>query len=220
MLPTPEIFNPKWDIQICACLPRKHSHLISSKIVPSTNWYQKTGMLLPKSCQMLGLLPRYSQPPDPDMSCLSKTPWNPNFINEYYLMELPGGSSKIIFRNLKSLVVDHRPDVLILLELEFLVWELVEWLSLGNLIVLFVLKQRVFRWYMVFFKKSCISFEILSINDQYIRATVLPSHSTAIYTSPKEKYRKELWQYIREVISLPWLLLGDFNQVLTNNEKL
>lgn len=45
---------------------------------------------------------------------------------------------------------------------------------------------------------------------------------SAIYASPKERHRKELWDYIintRQCISVPWLLLGDFNQVLSERDK-
>lgn len=38
-----------------------------------------------------------------------------------------------------------------------------------------------------------------------------------VYASPIAEYRKNLWQYIQEVVgglNVPWLLTGDFNQVV------
>nr|KYP62012.1 hypothetical protein KK1_016528 [Cajanus cajan] len=44
---------------------------------------------------------------------------------------------------------------------------------------------------------------------------------TAIYASPVPRNREALWSYLREIrirISTPWLLIGDFNEVLSPNE--
>lgn len=43
-----------------------------------------------------------------------------------------------------------------------------------------------------------------------------------IYTSPKAVIRQELWDYLVSLgatICTPWLLLGDFNQVVDGFEK-
>lgn len=45
---------------------------------------------------------------------------------------------------------------------------------------------------------------------------------TTIYTSPKAVIRQELWDYLVSLgatIQTPWLLLGDFNQVVDCFEK-
>ena len=46
---------------------------------------------------------------------------------------------------------------------------------------------------------------------------------TAIYASPNFSKRKILWNYLKNFASsvdLPWILLGDFNDMLEENDKI
>lgn len=45
---------------------------------------------------------------------------------------------------------------------------------------------------------------------------------SAVYTSPKVEFRHQLWEYLENLggcIGLPWLLMGDKNQVLLSSYK-
>lgn len=67
----------------------------------------------------------------------------------------------------------------------------------------------------------------MSLDDQIIIAMVYPITQNpwllfVIYASPNPLYQQDLWDYLRglgTVVTIPWLLLGDFNQVLHNSEK-
>ena len=70
---------------------------------------------------------------------------------------------------------------------------------------------------------------MLSTTEQEIHATVKVCHSnltwliTPIYASPRINERKILWSNLMQVAKmhkLPWLLLGDFNEVLCGEDKL
>lgn len=68
--------------------------------------------------------------------------------------------------------------------------------------------------------------EIVTIDDQVINMLIKRGRNpvwflSAIYASPKLNFRNELWQYIKSgfMQDIPWLLVGDFNQVLDDSEK-
>lgn len=69
---------------------------------------------------------------------------------------------------------------------------------------------------------------ILSTTDQEIHATakVIPSSKewiiSCIYASPNRNYRRILWDNLAVVAehhNMPWLILGDFNEVLSSEDK-
>ena len=71
--------------------------------------------------------------------------------------------------------------------------------------------------------------EILTHSDYSIHALVnvpslFPSFLlTTVYASPNFNKRKIFWDYLQNLattISLPWVLLGDFNDMLSDDEKL
>ena len=77
-------------------------------------------------------------------------------------------------------------------------------------------------------KSSLVQVEVLSPFEQEIH-TFLQVHSlpsswliSAIYASPKFKNRCILWDNLKKVSdhhNLPWILMGDFNDVLEESEK-
>ncbi|KAJ4848266.1 hypothetical protein Tsubulata_040016 [Turnera subulata] len=68
---------------------------------------------------------------------------------------------------------------------------------------------------------------VIFTHPQFIHAKVTTSSEsffiTAVYGSPQEKWRRYLWRNL-EALALvttgPWLILGDFNAVLTGSERL
>jgi hypothetical protein len=73
-----------------------------------------------------------------------------------------------------------------------------------------------------------VTLDILHVNNQAIHATVQVHHSnppclfTAIYASPRFASRLLLWDHLTNFAgthNLPWMIAGDFNEILTSNEK-
>ena len=73
------------------------------------------------------------------------------------------------------------------------------------------------------------SVEIITCSEHSIHALIKvhsPSLSflfTAVYAPPQFNRRKPFWDYLQNLavnISLPWLLLGDFNDMISKEEKL
>ena len=71
--------------------------------------------------------------------------------------------------------------------------------------------------------------EIITHSEYSIHALVkvsFPSLSfllTTVYASPNFNKRKFFWNYLQNlanVVSLPWVLLGDFNDMISDDEKM
>lgn len=79
----------------------------------------------------------------------------------------------------------------------------------------------------IMWNASVVNVKLNSMDDQFINVVIDSFQNakwilTAVYASPKLVLRRSLWLYLEElgrVMSLPWLLLGDFNQVLRRSEK-
>lgn len=79
----------------------------------------------------------------------------------------------------------------------------------------------------ILWNASVVNIELISMDDQFINVVVdnfLVEQwvLTAVYASPNLAFRNSLWIYLEElgrVMTRPWLLLGDFNQVLRESEK-
>ncbi|CAL9017859.1 unnamed protein product, partial [Prunus brigantina] len=75
---------------------------------------------------------------------------------------------------------------------------------------------------------SKVTVEIVGTSDQSISACVSwpgqpPWMFTAIYASPNRVKREKLWEYltfVAESHDLPWLLAGDFNDILSTDDKM
>ena len=78
-------------------------------------------------------------------------------------------------------------------------------------------------------KKEEVEVFVLAATEQEIHATIKVCNSdftwliSSIYASPRLAERKILWANLSQVAllhNLPWLLLGDFNEILCENDKL
>ena len=74
-----------------------------------------------------------------------------------------------------------------------------------------------------------VDITILSSTEQKIHASVKVCQSSlswiisAVYASPRFRERRLLWQNLCEVAalhSMPWIILGDFNECLSSEDKL
>ena len=77
-------------------------------------------------------------------------------------------------------------------------------------------------------KKEEAKVDLLTATEQEIHATVKVCHSnlswfiSAIYVSSHLVKRRLVWSNLSEIAklhNLPWLMLGDFNEVLSSEEK-
>lgn len=79
----------------------------------------------------------------------------------------------------------------------------------------------------VMWNSDAVELELVAGNAQVMTIFVkqvdeAPWTLSAVYASPNCWYREELWSYlihVGEVMTLPWMVLGDFNQVLCASDK-
>ncbi|XP_028752958.1 uncharacterized protein LOC114712575 [Neltuma alba] len=79
----------------------------------------------------------------------------------------------------------------------------------------------------ILWKDDMINVSVIAQNKQYIHCQVTGIgrctwNLTAIYASPREQERKELWECLRILANRntgPWLLLGDFNDIRDEKEQ-
>lgn len=72
-----------------------------------------------------------------------------------------------------------------------------------------------------------VTVEPISWDDQVVQLLIKQDDHplwflSAIYASPKPNFRTHMWHYLRCIgtgLNLPWLLTGDFNQVLEDRDK-
>jgi hypothetical protein len=73
-----------------------------------------------------------------------------------------------------------------------------------------------------------VQLDVLTVSNQFIHASVQVNSSNsfwifyAIYASPSFESRLELWDHLASYAathSLPWLVAGNFNEILSSNEK-
>lgn len=66
----------------------------------------------------------------------------------------------------------------------------------------------------VLWDDTIVDMSILSSTDQIL--------TLVVYASPQRDLRDELWVYLRKLgnlIKSPWLIVGDYNQVLLSEDK-
>ncbi|KAJ4836400.1 hypothetical protein Tsubulata_039886 [Turnera subulata] len=78
----------------------------------------------------------------------------------------------------------------------------------------------------ILWKNDLLSVQVLISHAQFIHMKISTEHSsflfTAVYGSPRATMRKSLWanlEVLATVISVPWLLAGDFNATLNTAES-
>lgn len=121
----------------------------------------------------------------------------------------------------------HRPDVLCLLETKVSSNKAQRVMRVGNFDSFVAAEARGFAGIWCFWKATT-ALKVLSVNDQHASLSVMRGNRaswmlTVIYASPVAKYREELWNDLRQVglrIQVPWLLVGDYNQIIHEKEKL
>ena len=81
---------------------------------------------------------------------------------------------------------------------------------------------------LAFFWKEGIEFEILKADQSHIDTLVKGGvstdlwHLTGFYRAPETSRRDESWALLKEIqdrSTLPWLVIGDFNELVSDSEK-
>lgn len=75
---------------------------------------------------------------------------------------------------------------------------------------------------------QAVSIEGIAQYDQILNVLVTPPHGrvlllSTVYASPNPLYRRELWEYIRQigpVTNIPWIIADDVNQALDGSDKM
>ncbi|XP_061366923.1 uncharacterized protein LOC133310054 [Gastrolobium bilobum] len=74
---------------------------------------------------------------------------------------------------------------------------------------------------------NCVTVQRISQSSQFLHMKVLMNNSreflcTAVYASPRDVERHVMWDDISHIsnsINVPWIMLGDFNDIRSSNEK-
>lgn len=149
-------------------------------------------------------------------------------INKVLCWNCRGAGSLLTKLHLIDLVDTHRPDILAVLETQIPSDKFITWLPRLGMDGFLASEATGFAggiWLM--WDTNKIQLDPFVLNDQMVIAAVSgigmsPFLLSIVYASPNPMFRSQLWDYIRAVggvIDLPWLLLGDFNQVVAAHDK-
>lgn len=139
-----------------------------------------------------------------------------------------GVGSRCAIQHLLLLLRSNNPDILILEETRVQSTYITNFISKTNFDAYLVVEARGFSggiW--VLWDSSKVHLEPISFDDQIMNILVYQRDKvnwllSAIYASPNPVFRHDLWDYLRclgPISELTWLLIGDYNQVLSPNEK-
>ena len=127
------------------------------------------------------------------------------------------------------MAVNHRPSIMVITETRVggsRVEKIIEGLPFDGFITMETIGYAEGLW--ILWRSEDADVKLLSATEPEIRATVKVCASnlsrlfTAIYASPRLAERRILWSNIEKVgqlHNLPWLMIGDFNEVLGGEDK-
>lgn len=140
-----------------------------------------------------------------------------------------GAKSKAFHLHLQELIRSFKPTVLALLETKIN----------SNLSAPYICKSSSFNKFVcaeaigfaggiwLFWDDTVIDLEVIAVDDQIITVIVRTLYRvdcvlSVVYASPVYMLRSSLWEYLEalgSVMTAPWLLIGDWNQVLVPADK-
>ena len=130
---------------------------------------------------------------------------------------------------LRSLVRRWDPEVVFLSETKMTIAGMKKLkMKLGSVNGLYVQRKGRGGGLAMYWKKE-VNLEIKSYSRQHINAVVVEEESgfkwrlTGFYGHPETHQRKESWRYLNTLnlqFTLPWLCFGDFNDIISVEEKL
>lgn len=139
-----------------------------------------------------------------------------------------GTGSRTFLRHLKLLINRYKSNILVLIETRVnsvFADKIVDITNFSDKIVVEAVRFSGGIW--VMWNGSKIDLEAVSLDDQIINLLVymngcVPWLLLAIYASPFFDFCQHLWDYLvclGPVVKCPWMLIGDFNQILYLEEK-
>ncbi|XP_071939846.1 uncharacterized protein [Coffea arabica] len=139
-----------------------------------------------------------------------------------------GAVNSRFWRNLKEIIRDNDPMILVLVETRTSSDKGARILRRFNFNQMaFVEAQGFSGGIWMFWNDREVEVEVVSTNWQIVNTVVKNRDGkewlmSAIYASPEKELQKLLWKYLQELgekVKFPWLLLGDFNEVVDSTEK-
>lgn len=139
-----------------------------------------------------------------------------------------GASSPKFLRCLKDMLSTSRPDILFLMEPRVNSNKgrrILRQFSFSHFIVVEADGFAGGLW--CFWKSDELTLEVLNYSDQFINLAVVETNVvkwvlTLVYASPTDEHRHRLWRdlgWLGSVFNMPWCLIGDFNEVLSQEDK-
>lgn len=132
-------------------------------------------------------------------------------------------------QNLRMLLKQQNPYMVILVETRLCRQATTTTIEIVGFDFWHIVEPRGFaRGVVLLWNATNLKFHVVGGNSQGVHGVVEVSHSTnsfvlsAIYASPKYVSRKLLWQDLckmSESITYPWLAIGDFNEIISQDEK-
>lgn len=133
-----------------------------------------------------------------------------------------GAASDAAKRHLKEYVSFHKPTCIILVETHVCFSKVQRFWNLMGYSVIHIVEARGQAggiWCLT--SNKDLNFDVIDANDQAITCKISHGRSewwcSAIYASPIPLVRLQFWDYLgnlRSVVKGPWMLVGDFNEVL------
>ncbi|XP_072058021.1 uncharacterized protein [Arachis hypogaea] len=139
-----------------------------------------------------------------------------------------GVANKATIRTLKEMKKNHKPDITILVETRCSGKKAEETVkSLGFRHSFFEHARGYSGGIWIMWDDDNLQISINASHQQYIHLKVKEFQReewwlTAVYASPHENIRKELWEQLTQIgngMREPWMLIGDFNEIADPTEK-
>ena len=132
-------------------------------------------------------------------------------------------------RRIFEMTINHHPSIMVVMETRVggdRATRIIEDLPFDGSIAIDTTDYAGGLW--LLWKKEDVDVKLLSATEQEIHAFVKVRSSDltwliyAIYASPRSAERRILWENLKTVAhlhNLPWLMLGDFNEILSGEDK-
>ncbi|XP_072074464.1 uncharacterized protein [Arachis hypogaea] len=144
------------------------------------------------------------------------------------MWNIRGAASKSTVRTLKELQNQKKPDLTILVETKCSGnkgREVIKAMGFNHAIVEEAVGFVGGIW--ILWKNDDFKIKVISTHKQFVHMEIENNQRrtwslTAVYASPQEAQRKEMWELLHNIsrnMNLPWLMIDDFNDIAEQSEK-